>query len=116
MAGTVWPPADRQTGRHAIMAYPNDMAKILVIVQHLYLRDPRVRRATLELTQAGYAVDVICLTTRRHSWIRRAEADGARLYYLPVQLRLAGPWRYAWEYGSFGLMALLLAAYFQLRR
>lgn len=92
------------------------MTSILMIAQTVYARDPRVRRHTLALTRAGYAVDVICQTDRPHSRILRDTADGATLYFIPIQKRRGGKLRYALEYVAFGLAAFLLAARLRARR
>jgi len=83
--------------------------RILVVAQTVYQRDPRVRRATLALTRAGYAVDVICQAEPHEQNVRSARLDGARLFFVPIQRLRGGKSRYAKEYAGFLVASFLLA-------
>jgi glycosyltransferase involved in cell wall biosynthesis len=90
--------------------------RILVIRQASFTLDPRVRREVATLLDAGHAVDVIGL---RHGDEPRRERTGAlTVYRLPAALKstTGSPAAYTLRYGTFLLLAGLLAAALHVRR
>ncbi len=76
------------------------------IVRHAYYPgDPRVRREAETLVAAGHQVDVICL--RKPGTTNRETIDGVNIHRLPVTHRRGSLARYAFEYGSFFILAFL---------
>jgi len=77
-------------------------AQIAVVAFSYYPDDPRVRRETEALVEAGHRVDVICL---RGSGECQTEVVGGaqvyRLYGLTHQRKRAGKVRYIWAYLYF---------------
>lgn len=84
------------------------------IVRHNYYPDSHVRRDAEALVRAGYAVHVVAL--RRPNQPAREIMHGVEVHRLPVEHRRGGVLRYAWEYVSFALLALLKVATLHLRR
>ncbi len=68
-----------------------------------YPRDPRIRRETEALIEAGYAVDIICL--RQNGERPRETVKGANVYRVPLQHRRAGRFYYLWAYVCFICLA-----------
>lgn len=90
------------------------MGRVLVIRQHYYPQDPRVRREVGVLLQAGHEVDVVCLA--REGEPRRERGGGVDIRRIPLRRYQGGSVRYVFEYGLFGVVAALLTGYLQLRR
>jgi glycosyltransferase involved in cell wall biosynthesis len=80
-----------------------------MVVHSRYPADPRVRRETEALLDAGWAVDVVCL--RAPGERPRERCAGAEVYRLPVRRnRGAGPAAYLREYLVFLSMAAVQVA------
>ncbi len=90
------------------------MARVLVIRQHYFPLDIRVRREVEALLSDGHEVDVICLARSGERWHERWK--GVRVVRLPFDLRHGGSLGYLLKYGVFGLAAGALAAALHLRR
>lgn len=93
---------------------PRRAPRALVIVHSYYLRDTRARRHAAALARAGWEVDVIC--ARDAGERPSEEAGGVRIRRLPARRRRGSRLRYAFEYGSFALLALGTVAAAHLRR
>lgn len=78
-------------------------ARIAMIGFAYYPRDPRIRRETEALIEAGYAVDMICL--RQSGERARETVKGANVYRVPLQHRRAGRFYYLWAYVCFICLA-----------
>jgi glycosyltransferase involved in cell wall biosynthesis len=85
----------------------------MVVFSH-YPDDPRVRREAEALVRAGWLVDVLCL--RKEGQPATETVNGVGVVRLPVARRRGSPLRYLWEYGLFGLLALLRLAWMQTGR
>ncbi|MFH1277510.1 MAG: glycosyltransferase family 4 protein [Candidatus Eisenbacteria bacterium] len=85
------------------------------MVVHSYCPDdPRVRREAEALAAAGARVDVICL--RNEGEAREETVGGVRYLRLPIRRKRGGAARYLFEYGSFLLLAFILATALAMRR
>jgi glycosyltransferase involved in cell wall biosynthesis len=93
-----------------------EMAKkrALIVVHSYYLRDTRPRRLATSLTDAGWAVDVVCAREQGEPW--SDAAGGVKIHRLPARRQRGGKLRYAFEYVSFTLMAMLRVTGLWLRR
>lgn len=87
---------------------------IAMITHSYYLRDPRVRREAEALSEAGHAVDVICLRDQGEPY--RSEVNGVRIYRVPVRRRRGGFLRYLLEYVTFFMLSGLWLSALYLRR
>jgi len=84
-------------------------------VSHSYfLRDTRPRRHAQALSDAGWNVEVLC--ARDAGEPRNETTGGAVVHRLPARRRRGGKGRYAFEYASFGAMALASISSMHLRR
>jgi len=90
------------------------MSRILVIRQHYYPQDPRVRREVKVLVQLGHEVDIICLA--RAGERPRERCDGVNIRRISLRRHQGGTARYLLEYGAFGILAAVLAGWLQLRQ
>jgi len=68
-----------------------------------YPDDPRVSREARTLDRAGVDVDVICL--RGDGQPIRENVEGVEVYRIPLATRPGSRRRYAWQYGTFFLLA-----------
>ncbi|HLB67055.1 MAG TPA: glycosyltransferase family 4 protein [Thermoplasmata archaeon] len=68
-----------------------------------YPDDPRVSREARTLDRAGVDVDVICL--RGAGQPIRENIEGVEVYRIPLATRRGSRRRYAWQYGTFFLLA-----------
>jgi len=89
-------------------------ARIAMIGFAYYPRDPRIRRETEALIEAGYAVDIICL--RQSGERARETVNGANVYRVPLQHRRASRFYYLWAYVCFILLAFFLLSVLYVRR
>ena len=89
-------------------------ARIAVVVFAYYPRDPRVRRETEALIEAGHRVDVICL--RRNGEPDRESVGGAQVYRLPLQHKRAGRFHYFWSYLYFTWLAFFTLSILYMRK
>jgi len=85
-----------------------------VVLFSYYAADPRPRRETEALGQAGMEVDVICL--RQDGEPRHEILNGINVHRIPMKRRRAGKFTYVFQYGSFLLSAFLLLSWWRLRR
>lgn len=89
-------------------------ARIAVVVFAYYPRDPRVRRETEALIEAGHRVDVICL--KRNGEPDRESVGGAQVYRLPLQHKRAGRFHYFWSYLYFTWLAFFTLSILYMRK
>ncbi|HEX9047677.1 MAG TPA: glycosyltransferase, partial [Verrucomicrobiae bacterium] len=86
-----------------------------VVLYSYYATDPRPRRESEALQQAGMDVDVICL--RQDNREPALEVlNGVRIYRVPLKRRRAGRLTYALQYFSFLVTAFLLLSWWRLSR
>lgn len=78
--------------------------RVLIVSHSYFLRDTRPRRHAQAFVDAGWEVDVLC--ARDESEPRREEIAGVDVRRLPARRRRGSKGRYAFEYASFGAMAL----------
>ena len=90
------------------------MARVLVIRQHYFPLDIRVRREVEALLSAGHEVDVLCVARSGESWHERWK--GVRVLRLPLDFPHGGSLTYLLKYGVFAMAAGTLAAILHLRR
>lgn len=89
-------------------------ARIAVVAFTCYPTDPRVRRETEALIEAGYRVDVICL---RYPGEPDTElVGGAQVYRLPLQRKREGKLRYLWAYLYFICLAFFTLSILYMRK
>lgn len=88
--------------------------RIAVVVFAYYPRDPRVRRETEALIEAGHRVDVICL--RCSGEPDREIVGAAQVYRLPLQHKHAGRFRYFWAYLYFICLAFFTLSILYMRK
>jgi glycosyltransferase involved in cell wall biosynthesis len=82
--------------------------RVAMVTYSPYPDDPRPRRAIGALLEAGMTVDLICLgqgSSEKHN-----TSDGISVLRVPMKHRRGGKLTYAWQYGSFILIASLLFA------
>lgn len=90
------------------------MSRIAAVVFSYCPADPRVRRESEALAEAGMETDIICLRGAEQAWF---EQDGAiRFYRLPITRKRGGKLRYLWEYVAFTMLAAIVLAGLHLRR
>ena len=83
------------------------MKRVCHVLHGPYLTDPRVRREAEALVDAGYAVDVICLSEKGQP--SRAVVNGVEVFRVPLARKRGSALRYLFEYFAFlALTALLL--------
>ncbi len=80
----------------------SDVRRVALVVHAIYPGDPRIRRQSDALVEAGYEVDVICLRQRGEAEV---ETDGAlRIVRLPVNRSFVGFAGHLAEYVAFTAM------------
>jgi glycosyltransferase involved in cell wall biosynthesis len=90
-------------------------AKRILVVSHSYfLRDTRPRRHAQAFVDAGWEVDVLC--ARDEGEPKRERVAEVEVHRLPARRRRASKARYAFEYASFGAMALGVIGAMHMRR
>jgi len=90
----------------------SDLARIAMLLFSEYPGDPRPRREAEALVQAGFSVDVICLSVDRQS--QRDQVNGVNVYRIKLKHRGGSKKRYFFEYGYFLLAALLKLSWLHL--
>jgi len=75
------------------------------VVFSYYPADPRVRRETEALAEAGVPVDVICLQGEGEAPVQTY--GDITVHRMPLRKKRGGKLRYLWEYFLFFLMALV---------
>ena len=90
------------------------MSRVAAVVFSYCPADPRVRRESEALVEAGMQVDIICLRGAKQPWFERTE--GIRFYRLPISRKRGGKIRYLWEYIAFTMLAAIVLAGLHLRR
>jgi glycosyltransferase involved in cell wall biosynthesis len=86
-----------------------------VVLYSYYASDPRPRRETEALAQAGMNVDVICL--RQNAEEPSVEViDGVTVHRVPLKRRRAGKFTYAFQYAAFLTSAFFMLTWWRLRR
>jgi len=88
--------------------------RIAVVVFSYYPIDPRVRRETEALIEAGHHVDVICL--RRNGEPDRELVGAAQVYRLPLQHKRASRFHYFWSYLYFICLAFFTLSILYVRK
>ena len=73
------------------------MARVAVVSHSFLDNDPRVRRAVDAFLDEGWFVDGLFLDSARRS-------GALRTWRVPIRRRRGGPFRYAFEYGTFFLI------------
>jgi len=89
------------------------MAKICMIAQSCYVRDPRVRREAEALVAGGHEVHVIAM--KEGGRPRREILHGVRVYRIPLRQRQGSALRYVVEYVAFFLSATLFLSFMHVR-
>jgi glycosyltransferase involved in cell wall biosynthesis len=78
--------------------------RMAVVLYSYYLTDPRPRRETEALVEAGMEADVICL--RREGEPAFEVVNGVNIHRVSLSRRRGGKGNYIWRYGFFFLCAL----------
>jgi glycosyltransferase involved in cell wall biosynthesis len=90
------------------------MAHRVCIVRQRDVYEPQIRRVAEALLSAGYEVEVLLMRHRDRP--RVAIDNGVRIVSLPGALGRSNKLRYAFDYGSFVVLAATTLAYRHLRR
>ena len=91
------------------------LTKRILMVSHSYfLRDTRPRRHARAFVDAGWEVDVLC--ARDEGEPKRERVADVDVHRLPARRRRGSKARYAFEYASFGAMALGAIGALHMRR
>ena len=107
--------AVEQITANAVSEKPLTRKRAAVVLYSYYANDPRPRRETEALAQAGMEVDVICL--RQNSEEPRHEVlNGVNIYRIPLKRRRAGKFTYVFQYVSFLTSSFFLLTWWRLRR
>ena len=88
--------------------------RVLIISHSYFMRDTRPRRHAQAFVDAGWEVDVLC--ARDEGEPKREQVAGVNVRRLPTRRRRGSKGRYAFEYASFGAMALGAVSTMHLRR
>ena len=88
--------------------------RVLIVSHSYFMRDTRPRRHAQAFVDAGWEVDVLC--ARDEGEPKREHVAGVEVRRLPARRRRGSKGRYAFEYASFGAMALGAVAAMHLRR
>ncbi|MGH2785063.1 MAG: glycosyltransferase family 4 protein [Actinomycetota bacterium] len=88
--------------------------RVLIVSHSYFMRDTRPRRHAQAFVDAGWEVDVLC--ARDEGEAKRERITGVDLHRLPARRRRGSKGRYAFEYASFGAMALGAVSAMHLRR
>lgn len=88
--------------------------RILIVSHSYFLRDTRPRRHAQAFVDAGFEVDVLC--ARDDDEPRRERVAEVDVHRLPARRRRGSKGRYAFEYATFGAMALGAVAALHMRR
>jgi glycosyltransferase involved in cell wall biosynthesis len=88
--------------------------RALFVSHSYYVRDTRPRRLATALADDGWDVDVLC--ARDEGEPRRERIGAVAVRRLPARRRRGSKFRYVFEYGSFGAMALGTMAEMHARR
>jgi len=91
----------------------SEIMRIAVLVFSYYPIDPRVRRETEALVEAGMSVDLICL--RRDTEPRKEIVNGVSVNRLPLKRKPAGRLRIIWEFFYFIMMSFFRLSLLHLR-
>ena len=79
---------------------------LMLLENHTFPSDVRVRQEAATLRNAGFRVTVICPVGNGQRW--REDVQGVRVYRYPVPFQLPGALGYVWEYGAAMLMVAVL--------
>ena len=85
-----------------------------IVRQNYYPQDLLVRREAEALKEAGFDIDVICISSPRQP--RREIIDGIHVYRLPPQRKKQGIARYLLEYLGFFCLVAIKLTFFHLQR
>jgi|WetSurMetagenome_2_1015567.scaffolds.fasta_scaffold13202_4 glycosyltransferase involved in cell wall biosynthesis len=80
-------------------------ARIAMVAFSYYLFEPRIRRESEALADAGYEIDVICV--QKEGEPREEIVHNVRIYRMPLQRKRGSKLRYIWEYFYFTVSAFL---------
>ncbi len=95
------------------MAHHQLPKRILIVSHSYFMRDTRPRRHAQAFVDAGWEVDVLC--ARDEGEPKRDHVAGVAVHRLPARRRRGSKGRYAFEYTSFGAMALAAIGAMHLR-
>lgn len=76
---------------------------VVMVAYTYYPWDPRVRRESETLARMGRRVTVVC--ARNEDELPRESVRGVEVVRVPKPILRGGPWRYAFQYASFMLLA-----------
>ncbi len=80
-------------------------ARIAMVAFSYYLFEPRIRRESEALADAGYEVDVVCV--QKEGEPREEIVHNVHIYRMPLQRKRGSKLRYIWEYFYFTFSAFL---------
>ena len=89
-------------------------SKNVCFVRHGYCPDdPRTKKQSTALVEAGYNVDIICLKMARQAF--HEHTDGLRVFRIPITHKRTTMGRYFFEYGLSFLLFSIVLMYLHLR-
>lgn len=80
-------------------------ARVVMVAFSYYLFEPRIRRESEALADAGYEVDVVCV--QKENEPSEEIVHNVRIYRMPLQRKRGSKLRYIWEYFYFTFSAFL---------
>lgn len=89
-------------------------ARVAMVAFSYYLFEPRIRRESEALADAGYKVDVVCL--QKEGEPREEIVHNVHIYRVPLQRKRGSKLRYIWEYFYFTLSAFLKVTFLHFKR
>jgi len=82
--------------------------RVAMVMYSTYPDDPRPRRAIDALIGEGMKVDLICLGDANSA--KGTDSDAISILRVPIKHRRGGKFAYAFQYGSFLLISILIVA------
>ena len=87
--------------------------KVCFVRHGYYPNDPRTRKQSTALVEAGYDVDIVCI--KMAGQVLRERIDGLRILRIPITHRRTNMGRYVFEYGLSFLLFGIVLTYLHLR-
>jgi len=78
-------------------------ARIAMVAFSYYLFEPRIRRESEALADAGFEIDVVCV--QKEGEPREEVVHNVNIYRMPLQRKRGSKLRYIWEYLYFTILA-----------
>lgn len=89
-------------------------ARVAMVAFSYYLFEPRIRRESEALADAGYEVDVVCV--QKEGEPSEEIVRNVHIYRVPLQRKRGSKLRYIWEYFYFTFSAFLKITFLHFKR